>query len=74
MKSITEVLGSVQMLFDLDFDLQDAFEAYLTSEQKVFLSMPRVIETNGEWHASKHSRIGRPSYDEQAFLRAFLAL
>jgi hypothetical protein len=41
MKSITEVLGSVQMLFDLDFDLQDAFEAYLTSEQKVFLSMLR---------------------------------
>jgi len=74
MKSITEVLGSVQMLFDLDFDLQDAFEAYLTSEQKVFLSMLRVIETKSEWHTRKHLRIGRPSYDEQAFLRAFLAL
>ena len=71
MKSITEVLGSVQMLFDLDFDLQDAFEAYLTSKQKVFLSMLRVIETNSEWHTSKHSRIGRPSYDEQAFLLKF---
>jgi hypothetical protein len=68
MKSITEVLGSVQMLFNLDFDLQDAFEAYLTSEQKVFISMLRVIETKSEWRTSKHSRIGRPAYDEQAIL------
>jgi len=68
MKSITEVLGSVQMLFNLDFDLQDAFEAYLTSEQKVFISMLRVIETKSEWRTSKHSRIRRPAYDEQAIL------
>jgi len=32
------------------------------------LSMLRVIETKSEWHTRKHSRIGRPSYDEQAFL------
>jgi len=44
MKSITEVLGSLQLLLPLDFDLQEVFESYLTTEHKGFLSLLRVIE------------------------------
>jgi len=39
MKSISEVLGSLQLLFPLDFDLQEVFERYLTTEHKGFLSL-----------------------------------
>jgi hypothetical protein len=44
MKSIPEVLGSLQLLLPLDFDLQEVFESYLTKEHKGFLSLLRVVE------------------------------
>ena len=44
MKSITEVLGSLQLLLPFDFDLQDVFEFYLTKEHKAFLFLLQVIE------------------------------
>ena len=39
MKSIEEVLGSLQLLLPFDFDLQEVFESYLTAEHKGFLSL-----------------------------------
>lgn len=44
MKSVTEILGGAQILFDISFDLQDSFEEYLTEQHKAFLAMLRVIE------------------------------
>jgi len=44
MKSISEILGGMQILLELSFDLQTGFEEYLTEEQRAFLAMLRVIE------------------------------
>jgi hypothetical protein len=38
MKSIPEVSGSLQLMLLFDFDLQEVFESYLTTEDKGFLS------------------------------------
>ena len=73
MKSISEVLGSLQLLFPLDFDLQEVFESYLTTEHKGFLSLLRVIEPCVESSPEGNQHIGRPSYSVLPFLRASLA-
>ena len=44
MKSITEILGGAQILFNISFDLQDCFEEYITEQHKAFLAMLRVDE------------------------------
>ena len=44
MKSITDILGGIQMLLDIDFNPHDVFEEYLTKEQRTFLATLRVIE------------------------------
>jgi len=43
-KSITEILGGAQILFNISFDLQDCFEEYITEQHKAFLAMLRVVE------------------------------
>ncbi len=73
MKSISEVLGSLQLLLPLDFDLQEVFESYLTTEHKGFLSLLRVIELCVESFPEGNQHIGRPSYSVLPFLRAALA-
>jgi hypothetical protein len=44
MKSITEIPGSMQILFEVSFDIQAGFEEYLTKDQRTFLAILRVIE------------------------------
>jgi len=73
MKSITEVLGSLQLLLPLDFDLQEVFESYLTKEHKGFLSLLRVVEPFVESFPEENQSMGRPSYSVLPFLRAALA-
>ncbi|SIQ96576.1 hypothetical protein SAMN05920897_1203 [Alkalispirochaeta americana] len=43
MKSITEIIGGAQILFDISFDIQDSFEEYLTT--KYSLPFPRSISS-----------------------------
>jgi len=73
MKSIPEVLGSLQLLLPLDFNLQDVFESYLTREHKGFLSLLRVIESFVESFPEDNQHRGRPSYSVLLFLCAALA-
>ena len=73
MKSIQEVLGSLQLLLPLDFDLQEVFESYLTTEHKGFLSLLRVIEPFVESFPEENQSMGRPYYSVLPFLRAALA-
>ena len=73
MKSITEVLGSLQLLLPLDFDLQEVFESFLTKEHKGFLSLLRVVEPFVESFPEENQSMGRPSYSVLPFLRAALA-
>ena len=43
-KSMTEILGGAHLLLGVSFDLQDAFEEYLSEEQRAFLVLLRLIE------------------------------
>lgn len=74
MKSITDILGGIQMLLDIDFNPHDVFEEYLTKEQRAFLETLRVIEDTLPPEASyPKARTGRPAYYMLPFMRAFLA-
>jgi transposase/IS5 family transposase len=73
MKSISEILGGMQILLEISFDLQAGFEEYLTKEQRTFLAMLRVIEENLSAPIQTASRFGRPAYHITPFIRAFLA-
>ena len=72
MKSIPEVLGSLQLLLPLDFNLQDVFESCLTIEHKCFFSLLRVIEPFIEMFPGENQHRGGPSYGVLAFLPAAL--
>jgi len=74
MKSITDILGGIQTLLDIDFNPQDVFEEYLTGAQRSFLATLRVIEATlppERYYPS--ARTGRPAYSMLPFMRAFLA-
>jgi len=73
MKSISEILGGMQILLGLSFDLQVGFEEYLSEEQRAFLAMLRVIEEHLPSICRTVSRFGRPAYQDDPFIRAFLA-
>ena len=74
MKSIADILGGTQMLLDIDFNLQNMFEDYLTGAQRAFLATLRCIEgaLPSETQYSR-ARTGRPAYEMLPFMRAFLA-
>jgi len=62
------------MLLDIDFDLQNMFEEYLTGAQKAFLAALRCIEDVLPSEAQyARARTGRPAYEILPFMRAFLA-
>lgn len=44
MKSISEILGGMQIRLEFSFNLQAEFEEYLTKGQRAFLAMLSVIE------------------------------
>lgn len=73
MKSVTEILGGAQILFDISFDLQDIFEEYLTEQHRAFLAMLRVIEEHLPARGFPAKRRGRKPHAFQPIVRAFLA-
>jgi len=74
MKSITDILGGIQTLLDIDFNPRDVFEEYLTGDQRTFLATLRVIEDTLPSEAYyPRARTGRPAYYMLPFMRAFLA-
>jgi len=72
MKSITDILGGIQTLLDIDFNPHDVFEEYLTGDQRTFLATLRVIEDTLPPEAYyQRARTGRPAYYMLPFMRAF---
>ena len=62
MKSITDILGGIQTLLDIDFNPKNVFEEYLTKEQRTFLATLRVIEDTLPSEAYyPRARTGRPA-------------
>lgn len=73
MKSITEILGGAQLLLDISFELQATFEEFLTTEQRSFLIVLRVIEENVPLRNQFYRGRGRMPYQDLPFFRAFIA-
>ena len=73
MKSLTEILGGAQILLPVSFDPQECFEVYLNQEQRTFLAALRLIEEYLPPYEIERSSMGRPAYQMEPFLRAFLA-
>jgi transposase len=73
MKTITEILGGMQILMGISFNLQDCFEEYLTEEHRCFLAMLRVIEDAQPILEMERKTRGRIPYEDQPFMRSFLA-
>ena len=73
MKTITEILGGAQILMGISFDLQDSFEEFLTEEHRCFLTMLRVIEEAQPVLEMNRKTRGRIPYEDQPFMRSFLA-
>ena len=73
MKSITEILGGMQILLEVSFDIQIGFEEYLTKDQRTFLTILRAIEEHLTAPRETASRYGRPAYSINPFIRAFWA-
>jgi len=73
MKSISDILGGLQILLEVSFDIQAGFEEYLTKDQRTFLAILRVIEEHLSVPLETDSGYGRPAYSLHPFIRAFWA-
>jgi hypothetical protein len=74
MKSITEIIGGAQALFNLPYKLQECFEEYLTDEYKTFLQILRVIEDALPPIMRSYAGIGRKPYQYLPFIRSNFAM
>ena len=72
MKTITEILGRAQSLLDINFELQNCFEEYLTDEYKTFLHLLRVAEDLLPVYIRPCANTGRPPYPYSPFIRVML--
>ena len=73
MKSISQVIGGKQQLFEQFHEIQKFFEEHLTGEHFTFLNMLRFIEEHMPFIHTHKSITGRPPYDNMPFIRAFYA-
>jgi len=73
MKSLTQVIGGKQQLFEQFYELQKYFEEHLSGMHLTFMNMLRLIESVMPAVYTYHARTGRPPYENMAFFRAFFA-
>ena len=73
MKSVTQVTGGKQLLFEGFHEIQKYFEEHLSGEHFTFMKMLQIIENAMPTVTTWHARTGRPPYDNMAFFRAFYA-
>jgi hypothetical protein len=74
MKSVTQIIGGKQQLFEGFHDVQKYFEEQLSGEHRVFINMLRLIEDVMPMPRRPCARTGRPRYNDMAFFRSFFAL
>jgi hypothetical protein len=73
MKSIAQVTGGKQQLFEGFHDIQKFFEEHLSGEHLTFMNMLQIIEDAMPMIYSPYAGTGRRPYDNMAFYRAFYA-
>lgn len=74
MKSITQIVGGKQGLFEGFHELQQYFEEHLSGEHQKFISLLQVIESCSPYLIHTYRGVGRKAYDYMNFFRAFFAL
>ena len=74
MKSVTQIIGGKQQLFEGFHDIQKYFEEHLSGEHLTFITMLGIIEDVMPIVYRPYAGTGRPPYDDMAFVRAFFAL
>jgi hypothetical protein len=73
MKSLTQITGGKQQLFEGFHEVQKYFEEHLSGEHLTFMGMLRFIEDTMPTIYSPYAGTGRRPYDNMAFFRAFFA-
>ena len=73
MKSLTQVIGGKQQLFEAFHEIQKYFEEHLSGEHLTFMNMLRIIEDAMPTVSNGYAGTGRPPYENMAFFRAFYA-
>ncbi|AEF82752.1 transposase [Leadbettera azotonutricia] len=74
MKSITQIVGGKQGLFEGFHELQQFFEEHLGGEQRNFILILQVIESCSPRLIHTYRGVGRKAYDYMNFFRAFFAV
>ena len=74
MKSLSQVIGGKQQLFEGFHEVQKYFEEHLSGEHRTFMNMLRIIEGAMPTLYHRRTRTVRPPYNDMAFFRAFFAL
>lgn len=74
MKSVAQVIGGKQLLFEGFHEIQKFFEEHLSGEHLTFLNILRIIEDLMPVLYHPSAKTGRPPIDDMAFFRSFLAL
>jgi len=74
MKSLTQITGGKQQLFEGFHDVQKFFEEHLSGEHRTFMNLLRIIESAMPTVYHQRAKTGRPPYDDMAFFRAFFAM
>ena len=73
MKSISEILGSCQLLLDISYEIHDIFEGFVTDEHRTFIHVLRVVEDFFPKTEKVRASVGRKAYEELAMIRSCLA-
>ena len=73
MKSLSQVIGGKQQLFEAFHEIQKCFEEQLSREHLTFMNMLRIIEDAMPTVYTRYAGTGRPPYENTAFFRAFYA-
>jgi hypothetical protein len=74
MKSITQIIGGKQGLFEGFHEVQQFFEEHLSGEHKKFIFILQVIESCAPHLIHTYKGVGRKAYEYMNFFRAFFAL
>ena len=73
MKSLTQVIGGKQQLFEQFHEVQKYFEEHVSGEHFTFMKMLQIIEDVMPTVYTNCAITGRPPYNNMAFFRAFFA-
>jgi len=73
MKSIREILGDIQQVFDFDFDYRLVFDEKPTKEHLFFINILRILDPEKYLYIKARGKKGRPPKDRLAIYKSYIA-